>query len=62
MVVSLLLIAVLVLVEWVEESQPLWEWLAPRPVYVRWAAYYALLLCLIVLGAWNVRQFVYMQF
>jgi alginate O-acetyltransferase complex protein AlgI len=60
--VSLMLIAGLLLAERAEESRPLWAWLAPQPVQVRWAAYYALLLALVVMGVWNVRQFVYMQF
>jgi hypothetical protein len=29
---------------------------------VRWAVYYTLLAGVIVLGTWNLRQFVYMQF
>jgi alginate O-acetyltransferase complex protein AlgI len=60
--VSVALIAVLLLAEAFDEARPMWERLASRPVYVRWAAYYALLLCLLVLGAWDSQQFVYMQF
>ena len=61
-VLSLLLIAVLLVVEWLDETRPVWQRLGARPVHVRWAAYYAMLLCLVVLGAWNLQQFVYMQF
>ena len=34
-------------------------WLATRPPYQRWAVYYALLLCLVVFGTWNLQEFVY---
>jgi D-alanyl-lipoteichoic acid acyltransferase DltB (MBOAT superfamily) len=59
---SLLLIALLVGVELVDEKRPVWERLRARPVALRWAVYYAMLAALIVLGTWNVREFVYMQF
>lgn len=59
---SLVLIVVLLGVEACDERQPLWERLAAGPVSVRWAVYYALLVSVIVLGVWNLQQFVYMQF
>jgi D-alanyl-lipoteichoic acid acyltransferase DltB (MBOAT superfamily) len=59
---SLALIGVLLGVEALDERRPLWERMRMRPVFVRWAVYYALLFSLIVLGTWNLRQFVYMQF
>jgi hypothetical protein len=40
----------------------MWERLRARPLVLRWAVYYALLAALVVLGTWNLRQFVYMQF
>jgi alginate O-acetyltransferase complex protein AlgI len=55
-------IGVLVAVEIADERRPMWERLRTRPVALRWAVYYALLASLIVLGTWNLRQFVYMQF
>ena len=61
-VLSLGLIAVLVGVEALDERRSVWERLAAGPLYLRWAVYYAVLVCLIVLGTWNLRQFVYMQF
>jgi D-alanyl-lipoteichoic acid acyltransferase DltB (MBOAT superfamily) len=60
--VALVLIAVLLTVEWLDESRPMWDRLAARPTAVRWAAYYALAVTLLVFGVWNVQQFVYMQF
>jgi alginate O-acetyltransferase complex protein AlgI len=59
---ALVLIAVLMAVEWLDESRPMWVRLAARPTAVRWAAYYALAVALLVFGVWNVQQFVYMQF
>jgi D-alanyl-lipoteichoic acid acyltransferase DltB (MBOAT superfamily) len=55
-------IGVLVVVEIADERRPMWERLRTRPVALRWAVYYALLAALVVLGTWNLRQFVYMQF
>ena len=55
-------IAVLVIVEIADEARPMWDRLRERPVALRWAVYYALLAALVVLGTWNLRQFVYMQF
>jgi alginate O-acetyltransferase complex protein AlgI len=62
LIVSLLLIGVLMASELVDEIRPVWERLNARPTYLRWAVYYALLLCLLVLGTWNQQRFVYMQF
>jgi D-alanyl-lipoteichoic acid acyltransferase DltB (MBOAT superfamily) len=60
--VALALIVLLMAVEWLDETRSMWERLAARPPFVRWAAYYALAAGLIVLGVWNVQRFVYMQF
>ena len=59
---SFALIAVLLLWEVIDERRPVWDRLTASPVYVRWAVYYALLVCLVVLGTWSQREFVYMQF
>ena len=59
---SLAVIAVLIGVEIADEGKPIWERLRQRPAPLRWAVYYAMLLALVVLGTWNLRQFVYMQF
>ena len=55
-------VAVLVIVEIADEGKPMWDRLRERPLALRWAVYYALLAALLVLGTWNLRQFVYMQF
>ena len=61
-VLSLIVVGVLLGVEALEERRSLWERLATRPTYERWAVYYAVLLMLVVFGTWNLNQFVYMQF
>ena len=62
LLLSIGLIAFLLAAEALDERRPLWELLRARPTPLRWAVYYALLLALIVLGTWNVRQFEYMRF
>ena len=59
---SLALIGLLLLVEALDEWGAFWEKLRVRPVYVRWAVYYVLLISLVVIGQWGQQQFVYMQF
>jgi hypothetical protein len=49
-------------IELFDETRSIWARLAARPTPVRWAAYYALALALVVFGVWNLQQFVYMQF
>jgi D-alanyl-lipoteichoic acid acyltransferase DltB (MBOAT superfamily) len=61
-VVSLALIAFLIVFELFEEAKPVWNRLRTKPVVVRWAFYYALILSLVVLGRWELTQFIYMQF
>jgi alginate O-acetyltransferase complex protein AlgI len=59
---SLLLIGLLMLIELLDEHLPALEWLRSRPIYVRWAAAYALLASLVLIGNWSQTRFVYMQF
>ena len=61
-ILSMVLIVVLLVIEASDEKRSLWERLKARPAYMRWAVYYALLFCQIVIGKWNLKQFVYMQF
>lgn len=55
-------IGVLILVELLEETFPIWKRIRTAPVYVRWPAYYAMILALVILGKWGAEQFIYMQF
>ena len=59
---SIGLIVFLIVVESFDEGKPVWERLRVRPLPVRWAVYYLLLIALVVLGTWNFQQFVYMRF
>jgi alginate O-acetyltransferase complex protein AlgI len=61
-VYSIALIAILLGVEVLDERKPVWQRLEARPVYVRWGVYYAVLVALLVLGTWQLQNFVYMQF
>jgi D-alanyl-lipoteichoic acid acyltransferase DltB (MBOAT superfamily) len=59
---SVALVLLLMVIEFVDERRSIWQRLAARPLALRWAAYYALIVSLIVLGTWSLQQFVYMQF
>jgi D-alanyl-lipoteichoic acid acyltransferase DltB (MBOAT superfamily) len=56
------LIVLLIGVEILDERRPLWARLAAAPVAVRWGAYYAGIFGLLILGRWQMQQFIYMQF
>lgn len=56
------LIAVLLLVEIIDERRPVVERLELQPVYLRWGLYYATILALLIFGTWQLNSFVYMQF
>ena len=60
--VGFALIALLVVVEFVDERRSVFRRLATAPVVVRWGACYLGILCLLVLGRWQAREFIYMQF
>lgn len=59
---AIALIVVLLAVEVLDERKPLWDRVAPRPTWVRWSVYYAMIAALIVFGSWQLQNFVYMQF
>lgn len=56
------LIATLIGMEALDEKRGLWQWLAERPLAVRWGFYYAVLGCLAIIGQWGLSEFVYMRF
>jgi len=60
--VSLALIVLLLGVEILDERRPLQQRLARQPTPVRWGIYYGACLTLLVLGTWQLQDFVYMQF
>jgi D-alanyl-lipoteichoic acid acyltransferase DltB (MBOAT superfamily) len=56
------LVALLLVVEILDERRPVVRRLGALPVPVRWALYYATIFLLLVLGTWQTKQFIYMQF
>ncbi len=56
------LIAALVAVEIADERRSIFRRLAAAPVAVRWGACYGALFALLLLGRWQAREFIYMQF
>lgn len=59
---SIALIGLLMGIEIIDERRPIWQRLESRPRAVRWAVYYAVIIVLLVLGRWQLQNFVYMQF
>lgn len=59
---ALLAILVLETVHLLERRAPVQAWLAARPPYVRWAAYYGAVFAILLSGHSNPQQFIYFQF
>jgi len=59
---AMALIVFLVAVEIVDERRSIFERLKAAPVALRWAAGYAVIFALLLLGRWQAREFIYMQF
>jgi D-alanyl-lipoteichoic acid acyltransferase DltB (MBOAT superfamily) len=59
---ALALVAFLVAAEIVDERRSIFERLKAAPVALRWAAGYAVIFALLLLGRWQAREFIYMQF
>ena len=56
------LIAVLLAVETLDERRPVAQRLAAAPVVLRWGCYYLVIFGLLILGRWQAKEFIYMQF
>jgi D-alanyl-lipoteichoic acid acyltransferase DltB (MBOAT superfamily) len=56
------LIVLLMAIEILDERRSIWRRLAAAPVALRWAAYYAGIFALLIIGRWQAREFIYMQF
>lgn len=56
------LIALLIVVEALDERRPIRDRLAAAPVVLRWSAWYAGIFALVLLGRWQAGGFIYMQF
>jgi len=60
--ISVALIVALIAIETLDERKPWRERLAHQRTFVRWAVYYVGVLALLILGTWQLQNFVYMQF
>jgi D-alanyl-lipoteichoic acid acyltransferase DltB (MBOAT superfamily) len=56
------LIAFLIGVEITDERRSIFQRLAAAPAAVRWGLWYLAILALLILGRWQAREFIYMQF
>jgi D-alanyl-lipoteichoic acid acyltransferase DltB (MBOAT superfamily) len=56
------LIGLLVAVEILDERRPVLQRLAAAPVWLRWAVFYLVIFALLLLGRWQAKEFIYMQF
>jgi hypothetical protein len=49
-------------VEIFDERRSIFQRLAAAPVWLRWAIYYLVIFALLLLGRWQAKEFIYMQF
>ena len=56
------LIVLLLVVEILDERKSLSGRLAAAPLVMRWSVYYLVIFGLLILGRWQVKEFIYMQF
>lgn len=56
------LIGLLVAVEILDERRPVLQRLAAAPAWLRWAVFYPVIFALLLLGRWQAKEFIYMQF
>ena len=59
---SVILIVVLMAIETLDEHKPWRDRMVAQPTLVRWSVYYTGILTLLILGTWQLQNFVYMQF
>ncbi len=59
---AFVLIAFLIGVEIIDERRPVFQRLAAAPAALRWGVYYLGIFALLILGRWQAREFIYMQF
>lgn len=56
------LIALLIAVEIVDERRSVFQRLRAAPAWLRWSVYYLVIFALLILGRWQAKEFIYMQF
>lgn len=62
MLVSLLVIAFLIVVELIGRRESFRLYLGSKPLWVRWSAYYGLIVSIILFGIYEHAEFIYFQF
>ena len=63
LLVALLAIIMMESIHFVQERGDIWQFLKPKPIYLRWAFYYVIFFMLIFLGEFSSHEeFVYFQF
>lgn len=60
--ISITVIFLLETVHFIERRTPINLFLSNRPVYIRWAVYYSLILSTMIFGVFNKSKFIYFQF
>ncbi|MFO0356664.1 MAG: MBOAT family O-acyltransferase [Sphingobacteriaceae bacterium] len=61
-IIAILGIGILELVHYHQQNGSVRELLRKKPVYIRWAIYYTLVLMILFLGVYSQKQFIYFQF
>jgi hypothetical protein len=61
-VFGFVMIGLLMTVELLDERRPIVQRLKAAPVALRWGFYYLTLFGLLILGRWETKEFIYMQF
>ncbi len=56
------LIGLLVATEIADERRPIIQRIAVAPVWLRWGLYYGAIFSVIILGRWQMKEFIYMRF
>ncbi|MFN3656559.1 MAG: MBOAT family O-acyltransferase [Pseudolabrys sp.] len=56
------LIGLLIAVEIADERRSVFLRLAAAPLWLRWSVYYLVIFALLILGRWQAKEFIYMQF
>ncbi len=62
LVVSLISIGILLCVQLMEERWNIIDRFSEKPAWIRWPAYYFLLLAILLFGNFGAKQFIYFQF
>ncbi len=60
--IAFALIAFLIVVEMIDERRSIFQRLAAAPAALRWCVWYLGIFSLLLLGRWQAREFIYMQF